>query len=78
MGKDFLTEQGYILKRNIFYQKNQSATRMESNGKKSCGQKSRHIHIRDFFIKDILKRENIELVYCLTERIIADNYTKPL
>ena len=51
---------------------------MESNGLSSCGEKSRHIHIRYFFIKDILKREDIELVHCPTERMIADYYTKPL
>ena len=52
--------------------------RMKNNGQKSCGEKSRHIHIRYFFIKDVLKREDIELIHCPTERMIADYYTKPL
>ena len=52
--------------------------KIEKNGRTSCGEKSRHIHIRYFFIKDILKRENIELIHCPTERMIADFYTKPL
>ena len=30
------------------------------------------------FIKDILKRENIELIHFPTERMVADYYTKPL
>ena len=51
---------------------------MESNGMKSAGDKSRHINIRFFFIKDILKREGIELLHCPTERMIADYYTKQL
>ena len=76
--KRFLAEQGYKLRRNIFYQDNQSVMKMESNGQKSCGEKSRHILIRYFFIKDVLKRENIELIHCPTERMIADYYTKPL
>ena len=76
--KWFLGEQGYTLERNIFYQDNMSAMGMESNSRKSCGEKSRHISIRYFFIKDVLKRENIELVHCPTERMIADFYTKPL
>ena len=76
--KWFLAEQGYKLRRNIFYQDNPSAMRMESNGQKLCGEKSRHIHIMYFFIKDVLKRENIELIHCPTERMIADYYTKPL
>ena len=76
--KRFLQAQGYVLKRNIFYQDNMSAMRLESNGLKSCGEKSRHIDIRFFFIKDVLKRENIELKHCPTERMIADYFTKPL
>ena len=54
--KWFLAEQGYILKRNIFFQDYQSAMKLESNGRKSTGEKSRHIHIRFFFIKDYTKK----------------------
>ena len=39
----FLAEQGYKLTENIFYQDNQSAIRLEKNGRASCGQKSRHL-----------------------------------
>ena len=52
--------------------------KLESNGKKSARDKSRHIHIRYFFITDVLKRENIELLHCPTDRVIADYFTKPL
>ena len=45
---------------------------------KLAGDKSRHISIRYFFIKGIMKREHIDLVHCPTERMIADFYTKPL
>ena len=61
-----------------FFQDNTSAMKLESNGLQSCGEKSRHIDIRFFFIKDVLKRENIELKHCPTERMIADFFTKPL
>ena len=74
----FLREQGYLLKRNIFYQDNTSAIKMLRNGKESCGSKSRHIHIRYFFTKDVLKRENMNIEHCATEDMIADFYTKPL
>ena len=76
--KWFLKEQGYVLKHNIFYQDNMSAIKMEKNDRQSCGEKSRHIHIRYIFIKDVLARENIEVVHCPTERMIADYFTKPL
>ena len=51
---------------------------MEKNGLKSCGEKSRHINIRYFFIADIIKREKIDIRHCPTERMIADYFTKPL
>ena len=51
---------------------------MEKNGTQSCGDKSRHINIRYFFIKDVIQRENIDIVHCPTELMIADFFTKPL
>lgn len=74
----FLKAQGYNLRRNIFYQDNTSAINMLRNGKASCGSKSRHIHIRYFFTKDVINRENMELMHCSTDNMVADFYTKPL
>ena len=74
----FMEYQGYTIDSKIFYQDNKSAMKLEKNGRKSCGDKSRHIDIRYFFIKDVLKRENINLQHCSTKRMIADFYTKPL
>ena len=76
--KYFLEAQGYHLARNVFYQDNTSAIKMITNGRKSCSGKSRHIHIRYFFTKDVIKRENMEVRYCPTKEMIADFYTKPL
>ena len=74
----FMEKQGYPIKYNIFYQDNQSAIRMERNGRKSCREKSRHIHIRYFFITDVVKREGINITYCRTEKMLSDFFTKPL
>ena len=52
--------------------------KLESNGWRSKGEKSRHIDIRYFFIQDILKREKIDLLHCKTDKMIADYFTKPL
>ena len=76
--KSFLEAQGYEIKENIFNQDNQSAMKLETNGRKSCGQKSRHIDIRYFFMKDRVETENIRIVYCPTEQMLADFFTKPL
>ena len=76
--KMFLESQGYILQDNRFLQDNQSAIKLEINGRASCGQKSRHIDIRYFFMKDRVKTEGIDVVYCPTEEMLADFFTKPL
>ena len=73
----FLKEQGYKVQRNIFYQDNMSTIKMLENGRPTSS-KSRHIHIRYFFAKDVFEREGMELQYCNTNEMIADYYTKPL
>jgi hypothetical protein len=76
--KMFLGSQGYEVQENLLLQDNQSAMKLETNGRASCGQKSRHIDIRYFFMKDRIKTENITIVYCPTEEMLADFFTKPL
>ena len=73
-----MKDQGYPITRKVFYQDNTSAIHIEKNGTVSSSARSRHINIRFFFIKDILKRENIDVKHCPTERMIADFFTKPL
>ena len=74
----FMQGQGYEVKDNIFYQDNESAIRLEKNGKRSSSEKTRHIKIRYYFVHDIIKREKLDLRYCPTTKMIADFYTKPL
>jgi hypothetical protein len=40
--------------------------------------RSKHIDIRWHFIKFCIKDESIELIYCPTEEMVADIFTKPL
>jgi len=51
---------------------------MEKNGRNSCTGNSRHVNIRFFFVKDLVDKKEIEIVYCPTETMLADNFTKPL
>ena len=74
----FLEGQGILLKENILYQDNQSAIKIVENGKKSSGQKTKHMDARYFWIKDRVKSEGIKVEYCPTEKMIADFFTKPL
>ena len=76
--KRFLKEQGIKLKENIFYQDNESAIKLASNEFGPKSEKSRHIKIRYFFIRDLIKREKIELRHCKTEKMLADFFTKPV
>jgi hypothetical protein len=43
--KLFMEAQGYPINQALFHQDNESAIKMEQNGKASCGQRSRHIDI---------------------------------
>ncbi|KAI3767016.1 hypothetical protein L2E82_17097 [Cichorium intybus] len=40
--------------------------------------KTKHIDVRHHFIRDIIQKENIELLYILIEQQLADIFTKPL
>jgi hypothetical protein len=76
--KYFLEAQGYAVESNYLEQDNESAIRLEKNGKASAGQRSRHINIRYFFIKDRVRTEGIEIRHCPTLQMLADFFTKPL
>jgi hypothetical protein len=64
LARMFLEEQGFTLKENILYQDNQIAIKIEKNGKRSSGQKTKHMNNRYFFIKDRLNTEEITVEYC--------------
>ena len=76
--RHFLEAQGYDISQNLFYQDNQSAMKLEKNGRQSSSQRTRHVNIRYFFIKDKIDQGEITLEYCPTDRMIADFFTKPL
>ncbi len=76
--ENFLKNQGYNLRKKLLYQDNESAIKMEVNGQNSCTGNSRHVDIRYFFVHDRVKTGNIKVVYCPTERMLADFFTKPL
>jgi hypothetical protein len=76
--KNFMQAQGYDITENIFEQDNESAIKLEKNGRMSAGPKSRHIDIRFFWIKDRVQKENILIRHCPTLQMLADFFTKPL
>ena len=76
--KYFLEAQGYKIHNHIIHQDNESTIKLEKNGPKSIGKRSRHINIRYFFITDQIDKGNVEIRYCPTDEMEGDYMTKPL
>ena len=74
----FLESQGVPIKDNVVFQDNQSTMKLQNNGKRSSGKKTRHIDIRYYFITDNIRRKQVRVEYCPTELMHADFFTKPL
>ena len=74
----FLKYQGYKIDKSRFFQDNESAIKIQQNGKKSGSRRTRHLDIRYFFLKDRFEQENIKVRYCKTEEMLGDFFTKPL
>ena len=73
----FLESIGYKFAPAIMYQDNMSTMRLAENGR-SNSDRTKHIKLRYFFIKQYLDSGEFELVHCPTDMMIADTLTKPL
>ena len=73
----FLESIGYPFRPAIMYQDNMSTMRLAENGR-SNSDRTKHIKLRYFFIKQYLDSGEFELVHCPTDVMIADILTKPL
>ena len=74
----FMKCQGYTINKNILFQDNESAIKMERHGKDSCTGRSRHIDIRHFFVQDRVDKGELEIEHCPTKLMVADYMTKLL
>ena len=75
--RDFLIAQGYPMKEALVFQDNTSTMALVKKGK-SASDRTRHIHVRYFFVKDRVASGEIRVEYIPTEDMIADALTKPL
>jgi hypothetical protein len=73
----FLEAQGYGVRENIIFQDNLSAMLLEKNGKFSSSKRTKHIHVRYYFITDRIKKGDVSLDWCPTEDMTSDFWTKP-
>ena len=74
----FLEHQGYTFKASLVYRDNTSAMKLEENGRSSTSKRTRHMDIKYFFITDLIRRGEIVVEYCPTDKMLADYMTKPL
>jgi hypothetical protein len=70
--KRFIEYQGFKIKLNIIYQDNTSTMKLEKNGKSSSGKRTRHFDIQYFYVTDLIGRDEVEVIYCPTDDMIAD------
>lgn len=75
--RNFLQAQGFSNEPAIVYQDNKSAMLLANKGT-SASERSRHINIRYFFIKDKIDSGEVTIKYMSTSQIISDGLTKPL
>jgi hypothetical protein len=75
--RDFLSEIGYPQRPAIVYQDNQSTMRLIERGR-PASERTRHINIRYFFIKERVASKELQIVYCPTNDMVSDILTKPL
>ena len=76
--KNFLTAQGFTVQKTNVYQDNLSAMLLENNGRQSSTKRTKHIHMRYFYITDHVKQQSFQIHHCPTLEMLADFFTKPL
>ena len=60
------------------FQDNRSTMLLEHNGRLSSSNRTKHINVRYYFVKDILKRKEFTIKHLGTDEMWADYFTKPL
>ena len=74
---NFVKAQGYCIEQGVIHQDNQAAIRLAETGR-STSSRTRHIKIRYFFLKQFLDSQELQVVFCPTDKMVADILTKPL
>jgi hypothetical protein len=75
--RQFLEAQGMNPPAAIVHQDNLSTITLIKKGA-STSERTKHVSIRYFWLKDRINRGELEIVYCPTNAMIADILTKPL
>jgi hypothetical protein len=75
--RNFMLAQGITVGPAVVWQDNKSTIALGEKGR-STSSRTKHIHIRYFFVKDRIDSGEIVLKYKPTEEMVADALTKPL
>ena len=75
--KLFVCGQGYDVSYVILHQDNTSTIKLIKNGKASS-QRSRHINVKYFYLREQVENGELEVIHTRTERMVADILTKPV
>jgi hypothetical protein len=75
--RDFLLAQGHKMAPATLYQDNTSTMAMIAKGR-ATSERTRHVHIRYFFVKDRVDAGEIVIEHMPTKSMVADILTKPL
>jgi hypothetical protein len=75
--REFIFGQGYTMGPADVFQDNQSTMALAAKGR-STSDRTRHIHIRYFFVKDRVDSGEVSVKYMPTKLMLADILTKPL
>ena len=75
--RDFLIGQGYTMGPATVFQDNKSTMALAAKGR-STSDRTRHIHIRYYFVKDRVDSGEVRIEYKPTKLMLADLLTKPL
>lgn len=75
--KNFLQSQGYETGPAIVHQDNKSTITLAEKGR-STSNRTRHVSIRYFFVKDRIESKDINVIHTGTEKMVADFFSKPL
>jgi hypothetical protein len=73
----FMNAQGYNIEETELHQDNASTELLLKNGRMSSSQRTRHINIRYFFLKDRIDNNELSIKHCPTDQMIADFFSKP-
>ena len=74
----FLEEQGHPTETNCVCQDNNSAILLEKNGNESSSKRTRTINMQYFMVTDLVKRGELDIVHCPTDKMTGDYFTKSL